>query len=79
MANHDRNEKWAFTLIELLTVIAVVGILVALLLAALSSAVKYARRTPCANNLRQLGQALQEFVEDILRSRLMIMAITASA
>jgi prepilin-type processing-associated H-X9-DG protein/prepilin-type N-terminal cleavage/methylation domain-containing protein len=64
MTSRRQNKNSAFTLIELLVVIAIIGILAALLLSALSSAVKYARRTPCINNIRQLGQALQEFVED---------------
>jgi prepilin-type processing-associated H-X9-DG protein/prepilin-type N-terminal cleavage/methylation domain-containing protein len=52
----------AFTLIELLTVIAIIGILVMLLLAALTRGVGLARQTYCANNLRQLGHAMQMFI-----------------
>ena len=52
----------ALTLIELLVVIAIIGILAALLLATISLAKAGAQRIQCANHLRQLGIAIQNFV-----------------
>lgn len=57
-ANHRRRPSAGFTLVELLTALAIVGVLVALLLPAVSAAREAARRTTCANRLRQVGLAI---------------------
>ena len=51
----------AFTLVELLVVIAIIGVLVALLLPAVQAAREAARRANCQSNLRNLGLAVLNF------------------
>jgi prepilin-type processing-associated H-X9-DG protein/prepilin-type N-terminal cleavage/methylation domain-containing protein len=55
------SNRSGLSLVELLVVIGVVGILAALLLAAVSQAKARALRIQCGNNVRQLGLALQEY------------------
>jgi prepilin-type processing-associated H-X9-DG protein/prepilin-type N-terminal cleavage/methylation domain-containing protein len=64
MTSQRRKNNFAFTLAELLVVIAVVGILAALLLPAISQSKRKAQRMQCANNLRQLGIGLQVILTD---------------
>jgi len=63
-ASELQPSKRAFTLIELLAVIAIIGVLAALLVPTLVSGQRQARKTACLSNLHQVGLAIVAYSSD---------------
>ena len=59
-----RSRRTAFTLIELLCVIAIIGLLASLLLPVVTTVMESAHTTRCMSNLRQLGMAVNAYAND---------------
>ena len=60
----EKARRGGFTLIELLVVVAVIAILAALIMPAMSSAIESGQRVRCQSSLRQVGQALASYIKD---------------
>ncbi len=54
----------AFTLIELLVVVAIIALLISILLPSLQRAREQAKAAACGSNVRQMGVAMEQYLED---------------
>lgn len=64
LSSSARSGRRAFTLIELLTVIAIIGVLMAILFPVIGRVRESSSTTRCASNLRQVGIAIQSYVTE---------------
>src|SRR5438552_12578866 len=64
MSEGRRSWNQGFTLIELLVVIAIIALLAAILFPVFARARENARRSSCANNMKQIGIAFAQYTQD---------------
>jgi prepilin-type N-terminal cleavage/methylation domain-containing protein len=57
-----RDRVAGFTLVEILVVVTIIGVLIALMLPAVQHAREWARKTQCANNLKQIGLGMHGYL-----------------
>jgi prepilin-type N-terminal cleavage/methylation domain-containing protein len=62
--NRPARQEPAFSLVELLVVVAILGVLASLLLPTLARAQRQARQTACLSNLKQIGLAFAGYQDD---------------
>ncbi len=62
--NPFRHRRSAFTLIEIMIVIVILGVLAAILFPVFNKAREESRKAACASNLKQLGAAVRLYVDD---------------
>lgn len=58
------NRRWGFTLLELLVVVAIIGLLSAILFPVFSRVRENARRSSCQSNLKQIGLGISQYAQD---------------
>ncbi len=63
------NRKFGFTLVEIMIVVAIIGLLAAIAIPNFSKARTAAQKTACVNNLRQIDGAIEQFALEAKRKQ----------
>lgn len=63
MSNRGESKRQAFTLIEILVVVAIIALLIAILIPSLQGAREQARRGVCSQNIRQMNMACIQYAD----------------